>query len=350
MSIRESNQNILIPYFNLAANGTIDFLSSAYTIDAASEKVATIMKIGKSGNLSRVLFRTASMTSGSTLTVSLQTVDTATGMPTGTLYHANATGTVAVSVANTQYAVTFTAFPVTIGDVVALVVEQPAAGAGNCVIARPSWMPTMDFPYGAIFTSSWAKAAVAAPISILEYDDGSTAPTYTSPVNASTTFAFNSGTNPNHRGNRFSLPYPMTVVGLWAFVDSDGDYDLILAADNWDGTNGNALGRISMSASVRRTTANGVHVLTLSAPVNLLPNAVYRVIVKPTTVTSLNLISLDVSDADHWDTQGDGLSFIGTSANNPTGSGSWTDLNTRKHACGIIVDGFDGGGSRGYAF
>lgn len=65
--------------------------SVAITLDATAEKCAHIQQIVRAGNIATVSFYNAAILTGDTIKASIQTVDTATGFPTGTIW-ATATG------------------------------------------------------------------------------------------------------------------------------------------------------------------------------------------------------------------------------------------------------------------
>ncbi|MCX6615977.1 MAG: hypothetical protein NTZ98_07745 [Acidobacteria bacterium] len=90
---------------------------------AANDMCAMVFHMSATGNVTDVGWRTGTVTSSQSLTIRLETVDSGTGLPTGTLYHANATATRASLVANTEYSETFTAFGANKGDLVALVFQ-----------------------------------------------------------------------------------------------------------------------------------------------------------------------------------------------------------------------------------
>jgi hypothetical protein len=53
-------------------------------IDATGEKYAAIIQIPKTGTISKIGFRTGTVTTSQTLRGGIETVDAATGAPTGT--------------------------------------------------------------------------------------------------------------------------------------------------------------------------------------------------------------------------------------------------------------------------
>jgi len=101
---------------------------------AADDVCAMVFHLPATGQVTGVGWRTGTVTSSQSLTIQLETVDSGTGQPTGTLYHANATTTRASVAAATEYAETFTAFSATKGDLAALVFQFTGT-AGNLQVA-----------------------------------------------------------------------------------------------------------------------------------------------------------------------------------------------------------------------
>src|SRR3990170_6891069 len=143
-------------------NAGISNQTSASTLDATGEKAAIIFKIPADGNITKLGFRTSTVTTGDTLKVGLYTVD-ASGDPTATAYKGMVAGTQAILATedNTYFNVTLgtQATSVVKGDIVALVIEYNSYVAGNMVITGfGSTSSTLSgFPYGDLYTTSWAK-------------------------------------------------------------------------------------------------------------------------------------------------------------------------------------------------
>src|SRR5215203_3688130 len=78
-------------YYPLGFFGTIAPATiSKINFSVASARAAFIFPAPKSGNIASVVWRTATVTTGGNLEMRLETVDTITGDPTGTLVSANA--------------------------------------------------------------------------------------------------------------------------------------------------------------------------------------------------------------------------------------------------------------------
>lgn len=318
---------------NLAWSG----IPSGHTLDAAAEQFALILEAPKAGTISKVMFPVGSVTTPGNVDVRLETVDATTGDPTGTLLATNTNGAQALSTANTSYTTTLTAGAVvTQGQRFAVVI---AWASGNYQIRSASGNlgSSVLYPYNDHFTGAWVKV-FCSPTFALEYSDGSYPPLdYGIAWSVFTTVTVNTGTTPDEIGSRFMVPVRMRVRGLYAYADFDGDADLLL----YDAAS-SVLASNSMDKDIRASTSPGVQRGTFAASVTLTPNAVYRAILKPTSVTSLAVAVMDLPAAAVREAMPGGLDWQYTSR---TDAGVWTETTTRYMPIGLIVDGLDDGGS-----
>src|SRR3989337_2191615 len=149
------------PTFWTGTNAGIANQVSVFTLDAAGEKATTIFPIPADGNITKLGFRTATVTTGDTLKVGLYTVD-ASGDPTATAYKGMVAGTQAVLATedNTYFNVTLgtQATSVVKSDKVALVIEYNSYVAGNMVITGlgvSGGAALIGLPYGDLYTTLW---------------------------------------------------------------------------------------------------------------------------------------------------------------------------------------------------
>jgi len=322
----------------LAPWGTTNF--GTLTADAAGEKVAYIIQVPKSGNIDRVCFRTGTITTGGNVTVSIETID-GTGAPSGTLWGTNTSIVQNVLSANDDlwFEVTLTAAAVVAkGDFIAVVITPVTGFNGD--FSRMSSSPSSIIPYTQNYTGSWVRGS-QSPIGAIRYSDGSYGhvpgllpwSTY-----AATTF--NSGTTPDERGNKITVPYTCKVVGIWFFKNTtlggDVDFklydiaDAVLASKSVDG---DIIGTVALPT---QTTA-----VYFGSEVLLMKGQVVRATLTPTTVTSMTLM--------------EGTFPTGLAAAAPSGGahqlttrvdgGAWTDTATKEAAVGLIVSAIDVAGA-----
>ncbi len=323
-------------------------VATGFVIDAASEKAGHIIQAPKTGNISKVGFYVAAHTTGATLDVRLETVSGTTGMPTGTLFGTNTSGTVATT-ATGWYECTLTAAAaVSKGDRIALVVAQPSTSSGNCAIGDHSWFypgQSNNFPKGANYVSSWAiQASLRRPVIYPVYDDN----TYgfipkNLPITAiSTSFTLSTSTTPDEVGNRFVLDVPTRVAGARLYMNPGGDAkDFTLKIYD----NSNTVVATETFDSSLFASGYGMWMdVFFDAAVDLVAGT-YRITVLPTTTSSMTIIHCTMPSATGVRSAMPGGE--NTYWTERTDAGAWTDTNTRFMGLTPLASGFDDGAGAG---
>jgi len=242
---------------------------------------------------------------------------------------------------------------VTLGDYVCAVVSW--AGA---YVASDSWIvvgvtqnatiQTLNIPrdaYNAHTTnngSSWTRNQNVMSLA-LKYDDGTYAfiSPYVYPFKTRQSETFSSASATTERGLYFRLPFSYQCDGAWArcslfgasldIVLYDSDGTTVLGSQNFNDTTGGVI----FSSTECNLSARW-------APVTLLANTYYRVVVKP-GATSCILWDFNVESNAHLTAVEGGSDWIYTMKT----SGSWSEPdNTRRPFMGIRMSGVDiGSGS-----
>lgn len=351
MAIASIGGRARIPEFGSHVATIPAFTTTAHVIDAASEAVGMVLTAKKTGNISNIIWGTRTVTTGATIDVRVETVSLSTGFPTGTLFTTNSNGSQVV--ANTDDNTTFStaltaAAAVTKGDHIGVVIQNPAASFGNMQIAGQGANNGVDVyadSYPCFLTGgSWAMVTQPPLILGLQYDDGSFE-YYEGlyPISSFTSVAFSSSSNPNHRGLRFQVGTPVRVIGFWAAIDLDSSADVLLVDNDWDGTDGDALGKIFVDTDLRVSAGVRPFRQEFPTPITLSANTTYRLIVRPTTTTNLSIYYMSVGAAARWDQTEAGQQWYYTTANNPNDATDWTDTTTDRPLMGIVIDGVDDG-------
>ncbi len=317
-------------------------------LDAAGELCGGVFEIPKTGNISKIGIRAWNVSQSDTLKISLQTVDTATGRPTGTLIHADAYGTQASLSAGTAYWVSLQDdIAVTRGTKVAVVVEFNSYVAGDLEIVRSiTNVGNTDFPYTFTFLGSVWALTNTIPNFGLEYDDGTIESiSMMLPAAATSTISWDTNDNPDRRGLRFSVPYNCRMSGIFALLDLDADADIEIYDS--DGVTIIPDSTISMDANLRGGTGGKYRYRNLVTPIELTKDTFYRIIIHPTTGTNIALYALDVTDdgaSEAMNAIDGGINMHGTYCNGPpTVEANWTQEPTRRYLIGIILDQLDDG-------
>ena len=197
-------------------------------LDSAGEAAASIIRISKSGTLTRVGYRTAAASVAGSMNIIIQTVDTSTGLPSGTIWSTAASAQINVTGGNDNqfFEVTLSSGAViTTGDLVALVFQN-SDGTGTYNIGDAGKPASNNFPYTATFAGGIWNKRTNLPINSLYYSDSSYS--YVEgvlPYVGGAQTVFNTNDANNERGNAISFPWPCQVGGMWFGVR-------VLSSDN----------------------------------------------------------------------------------------------------------------------
>lgn len=311
--------------------------SSVIILDASGEKFGMNIFAPRAGNLSKVHFRTGTVTTGDTLLVSFQDTSLTTGNPDET-----ADQSTTVVVADGDDAVWKTATmgatrTVTRGERVSVVIEYNSYVAGNMGLLCGS-TTNNNIVYCALKTGgSWAKL-VRSPLLVLEYDDGGIYPVEGAMFGLPTARDFNTGSTPDEIALRFSLPFPARVAGIGWFGRLSGNADLVL----YTGTT--ALATVSLDTDIKEGAGDLYHWALFGTAQDVAASTVYRAAVKPSSATNVRLLFIDVSTAAHMAAGWGGAELYWSER---TDAGSWSDTTTRRPSIFLIVEAFEAGGGGG---
>lgn len=355
MTIQSFPAGVWIPRPLLGtATPSLTFYAS---VTNAAGKVAWIIQAPKAGNIRKVVWGTRTVTTGATVDVRLETVDATVtpAVPSGTLVGTNTNGSQVV--AGTDDNVTFTTTltsdaTVTMGQLFAVVIAN--ASPGSMSIPTCLSESVAAFPYMAVFNgTSWSTSTTGVmPMLSLEYSDGSYAPIQgVYPASATLTAnAINTTTTPDVYGLRFQFPFPARVRGAWAVLSGAGDYTVRLVTSAYNqGTLSGVLATATFDKDVRGVTPQ-LYTFTFDSAVSLSKTTNYRLIVSPSTTTSLTVIDISLVTAAQMNAWEGGSNFMLTSAKDPTQDSDWTNYNSgtfREPLMGLLLDGFDDGTSAG---
>jgi len=333
-------------------------LTSVITLDAANEKAAFIFRAPKTGDIAKLCFSTRAVVTGATVDVRLETVDVATGFPTGTLQGTNTNGSQVIQDAddNKWFATPLTSNAnVTKGDLLAFVIAAPDSGTFDIdvVVIGDDYGA---FPYVCSYTGSWAKSSIAKPSFALEYSDGSYPyiPGVTPHYSSTVLQTYNNTDTPDIYGLRFKAPFSARISGFWVWADLDANADIKLISggsttelslsidsDVWAGNDGRGAGRYSFDSDFI-----------------LVKDTYYRLVLEPTTSTDISLYKYRFDDTTSPNIMsavfGGGNCHM-TSAKSPSVEGDWTNTTNELPMMGVFLDQFDdgaggGGGRRPRAF
>lgn len=321
--------------------------SAGYVIDAASEKAGLMLQAPKTGNISKIGFYVSTHTTGATLDCRVETLSATTGLPSGTLFGTNTSGTVATTATGWYESTLTAAAAVTRGDRIGLVVAQPSSSPGSCAIGYLSaffaGQNYHGFPFGGNYVSSWAASTGHRPIIYAGYDDGTWGRCpWNLPVTAITpASSFNSSSTPDEIGNRFNALVPMRIAGVRLMVNPAGDgrdFTLVL----YDGSS-SVLATETFDSGQWYASAAYWGDFFFDAAVDI-SAGVHRIALKPTTTGNNQYGYFDVNNTAHLSAVQSGADTYHTGR---TDGGAWTDTNTRVALIIPLVSGFDNGAGGG---
>lgn len=328
-------------------------------IDASGEKVAWVGPVFTpnrgSKNIQTVGFLPGAITSagGSTMRLSLQNVDAATGLP----YRPDGTQDqtvdflISAPTASTWYQTSNLSATrsVSYGEMLAVVLEfQSFAGADALNVQNlPTGTSSLGGNLGLVhFTASWTKISVMPNI-ILGFDDGTFGTL--GPAGGSFPFAslttdstFNTGSTPDEVALRFTVPFSCKVAGAWmaAAVGAAGrDFSVVL----YEGTS--ALATVAIDGDYA-SASTGTIFTVLFAEQTLSPGTVYYLAIKPGTASNNTAYSYTVNTADHFQAAPGGTEWQYASR---TDAGAWSATATKRLIAGLLISSLDdgvGGGAR----
>lgn len=321
------------------------FSTAGTLMDAAGEKAGAVLMAPKTGSIRKIHVRIGTAATPTDSDFRLETVDTSTGNPTGTLFGANTNVTVASASITASTWVASGALTedasVTKGDVLAIVVVP--TGSPNFTLSYLNQV--VQVTNGHVYTVGFAAAAWTktgtVPVCALEYSDGSFAYTpFIAPAASFTTHTFNSGSTPDEHALKITLNAPVRVTGLWAAVDNDNAYDLVL----YDSDGSTVLGTLTMGVNIDQ--GKGFPLLRaglFTSSIQLSAGVAYYVSVKP-GASNVSAYSLVVNSAAILDQMSMGQNAHYASR---VDAGAWSATTTQRLLAGLIIDGIDDGVSVG---
>lgn len=322
---------------------------SPVLMDAAAEKVAHILYAPKAGTLTRVGFRTATVTVGDTLRVSFQGINPATGDPDGVISHfrnvvvGNADDNLwfATGLITTDGTDGGALKTVTRGERLAIVIDYASYVAGNLNIATLSqglngntYVGTVYIDY---FTSFWSKLPSITPTLALQYNDG-TFPRLggAAPWNTMAFQTYNNGSTPDEVAMVFTLAAPQRICSAWVCGNFLADADVVL----YDGA-GTVMGSVLIDKDIRGYGSNpNPHLVHFSSEIDLASGVPYYLTAKPTTGSSIVLAYVGVNAAANFQATDGGEAFHWAERTN---GGAWSFNTARRPVMGIFPSGHEAG-------
>jgi hypothetical protein len=317
-------------------------------VDADGEGIALIFQAPVTGTITGFGLPTGTVTAGDAdmdFRLETVTISATPAVPSGSLAAANTNASVNVNASNSWFNGVLTAsYAATAGELLALKVVRKTAGSFNGnfrTFGEDGGNTIVGFPMGSVNASGgWvALAAGSAPCFALNYGGTYYPIDGVWPCSAITTTTFDSTLTPDVIGNIWIPRVKCRVVGVYVWLDLDGATTIKF----YDTDGVSVLATATAAANTRIGTSPGIFSFPFNTSVTPTVGSTYRIGVEPSSATGLTIYDFTVPSAAVMDAWGLGQDMYKTSAKDPSGLGSWTDVTTQRVFLGVIVDAFDDG-------
>lgn len=311
-------------------------------LNTTGHKVAAVYHAKKSGNIRTIrgLCTAAVVTGGNpTFDVRVETVNTADGNPSGTLFGTNTNATLTVS-ASGAWEVTLTAdAAVSEGDSFAVVVNCTSGSAtSSATFTVQGTTITAAFPYSLTNTGSWSKQASPPCGQAPFYDDGEMVAGATVFSSSTTTESWGSSSTPDEIGNVWQFADSVDIGGVHGqfSAQASGSFDVVIYDDA-----GTALYTRTFDSDMQRSANNEGSWDLKFPPITIAAATNFRIVLKPTTNNARLAVRSFVSSAIRAQHSAE------AQYTSRTDGGSFSDDATKLALICPVIEAFNGGGGGG---
>lgn len=326
--------------------GSAPSFGNVATLDAAGEYMAYAFVAREDMVVSHVGIRVGTVSGAPTADVRIETLDSATGLPSGTLWATDTNGASGTLTSGSSPLIALTA-SATIAKSQVFCVKIAYSSGTSFIVQNINQMglpQTTGLPYQIINTGTPTKSAMSNSTANIALGSSSTVFYQVQgafPATTSTNVAFNN-TNSAKRGLRFTIPMNCRAIGIrWYNNSSVGDYNAILFSD--------AGSELSSSSTAyegdnNAGSNNSVTNSIFDSTVELTAGTTYRIALEPTSATNIQIQTVTLPSADYR-----GASPAKTTAHYTTfATSSWTDSATDQLPfMDLLIDQLDDGAGSG---
>lgn len=327
------------------------FGTNSTTMDAVNEKLAMVYVASEDFTIDQVgcLLSGCSGTGNPhTLDARVETVNTSTGLPTGTLWATNTNGTISIdpnSDDNTWKWVSITAdATMSQGDLFAVVMNCTALAVGGTPnIGIQKNTESGHDPYSSFISLTDQGGGYAETVGERPHTfglkNGSGEWMFIGPqlfphANSPTSeYTVTSTGSTRRMGAKFQVPFPCSVSGVDFWIELDNDVDVILYDS--DGTTALATKRIY--SSLQYVGFEKAFRVVFDSDVSLSANTDYRVVAVGLDATGSPVQAIKLEEAAQARAHDGGENFYLTTHNGT----SWTDTTTEVPLLSLVFNGFD---------
>ena len=316
---------------------------SGFALTGAGMKVAFIFPCGaykSSLTIDSIEFLVSAFSSSGNVDVRVETVDTTTGFPTGTLFAANTNGTHTISGTGIQRKF-ITADAEVDGTPFAIVI---AWASGSYTIGYRLNSYQTKAPYVGLHNgSSYSDADGMCMVALRK--SGGIEPVAPQPgigiLSAINAVNVNTGSTPDECGNRILLTTPIQISGLWWYGHPAGDYDAVIY-NNAD----EVLASRSVESNMVSGASPGLNLVYFAPTLPAFAkDSPFRAVIKPTSGSNVTIYEFDMvlpERLDAW--EGGGYGSDGIIKTTRTDAGAWTNDSAKRNLLGLILSQHDAGG------
>lgn len=329
--------------------------TSSVLLNASGDKCGFVIVVPKTGTLDKAEFLWFAVGNNpdNGMRVSFQDVDATTGNPDGVQdQYRDVTGSPIAAgwcvpgLMTSDGTDVGSKRSVTAGQKLAIVIEYVSFVASDSIsvgicTSVSNFTGSLSNYVADASSGTYSKTTGSQPLVVLKYDDGTYATPIVGgagPVSAFTSTSYNSGSTPDEYAVAYQLPFQHRVCGLWARADINDDTDLVL----YSGTT--ALATVSLDKDQLLSQVPGIVMGIFSTSQTQSANTTYRIGIKPTTTTNIQIYRMSFNSTAIMDAVTPGSGWYESTR---TDAGAWSDTTTNRPVAGLIIDGIDFGGSSG---
>jgi hypothetical protein len=297
MSLVNLKGSIPWPGFFLGGRAGSASFNVEATLDAAGEYVCLVFQAEEAMTISHVGFRNGTVVASGAADVRVETVDAATGLPSGTLWATNTNAATGALTSNTTavYALTASA-SVAAGEWVAIKIAY-ASGTSFTVLNHTAYGGLCDVPYKVINTGTPTISAIAAPL-LFGVGSSSTAmyfiPGTMLASNVGTT-SFDNSTAGAQRGIIFTPPMACKLRGITYGALNHVAVDRNLKLYNADGSS--LIKSTAIDGDFTSPTSLAMHRDLFDADQTLVAGTQYRLVLEPSEAANVRWQHLVLGDS-----------------------------------------------------
>lgn len=325
---------------------TAPAFGTAATLDAAGEYMSYVFAAREDMVISHVGFRAGTVAGSPTATVTIETVDPATGLPNGAGFSSSSGTTGTLSTGTNVLQALGAPATITKGQIFCAKVAY-ATGTSFIVqnLTQASLFLNVALPYAVTNVGTPTKSAFSNSTSAFAFGSSSTTFYQVAgafPASAITRYAFNN-TSSAKRGMRFVIPMNCRVVGLRYYSDSgNGNYNVGIYDDGGSELSSSATAYVGLNRAV---SAAGATYVYFDNTVTLTAGTAYRVALEPTSATNAVIGTLTLPSANYRGASPGGTNVLYATYTSGTG---WVDTATDQvPLMDLLIDQVDDGSGTG---